>query len=159
MRGPHLGFRRSRTPPRIASSFTHHRASDGLRAPLPDEPAPGWGLDVAGRLPAMVSVKNDHWNEGSLKGDLKFAKSSPTSSAGSARFATCSVARPRLARFLLAPGPAPPRRARTRTRSSGPASRGLTVLFCDLRGSCRIVEDWQDNFPRLWERVSEASGS
>jgi adenylate cyclase len=34
----------------------------------------------------------------------------------------------------------------------------VTVLFCDLRGSCRIVEDGQGDLTKLWESVSEALG-
>jgi adenylate cyclase len=32
----------------------------------------------------------------------------------------------------------------------------VTVLFCDLRGSCKIAEDSQDDLPGLWERISRA---
>jgi adenylate cyclase len=32
----------------------------------------------------------------------------------------------------------------------------VTVLFCDLRGSCRIAEEGREDLPALWERVSAA---
>jgi adenylate cyclase len=31
-------------------------------------------------------------------------------------------------------------------------------LFCDLRGSCRIMDEGRDDLPGLWERVSTALG-
>jgi adenylate cyclase len=32
----------------------------------------------------------------------------------------------------------------------------VTVLFCDLRGSCRTAEEGEQDLPRLWERVGDA---
>src|SRR5262249_15225984 len=34
----------------------------------------------------------------------------------------------------------------------------VTVLFCDLRGSCKIAEEGQHEMLGLWDRVSEALG-
>ena len=34
----------------------------------------------------------------------------------------------------------------------------VTVLFCDLRGSCRIVEEGSGDLSKLWDCVSEALG-
>src|SRR5262249_17338189 len=31
-----------------------------------------------------------------------------------------------------------------------------TILFCDLRGSCKIADDAQDNLAGLWDRISTA---
>ncbi len=39
-----------------------------------------------------------------------------------------------------------------------PRQTEVTVLFCDLRGSCRIAEEGQDELFGLWNRVGEALG-
>ena len=37
-----------------------------------------------------------------------------------------------------------------------PRQAQVTVLFCDLRGSCRIAEEGSGDLPALWDRVSAA---
>jgi adenylate cyclase len=37
-----------------------------------------------------------------------------------------------------------------------PRQTEVTVLFCDLRGSCRLAEECQEELTALWNRVSEA---
>jgi adenylate cyclase len=39
-----------------------------------------------------------------------------------------------------------------------PREVNATVLFCDLRGSCKIVEGGQADLMKLWDNVSEALG-
>ncbi len=39
-----------------------------------------------------------------------------------------------------------------------PCVTRVTVLFCDIRGSCRIAELGQDNLLRLWDHVSTVLG-
>ncbi len=39
-----------------------------------------------------------------------------------------------------------------------PCVAEITVLFCDIRGSCRIAELGQDNLLRLWDHVSAVLG-
>ena len=39
-----------------------------------------------------------------------------------------------------------------------PREVNATVLFCDLRGSCKIVESGQGDLMALWDNVSEALG-
>ncbi|HZY85139.1 MAG TPA: adenylate/guanylate cyclase domain-containing protein, partial [Gemmataceae bacterium] len=37
-----------------------------------------------------------------------------------------------------------------------PRQATVTVLFCDLRSSCRIAEEGSQDLPALWDRVSAA---
>jgi adenylate cyclase len=39
-----------------------------------------------------------------------------------------------------------------------PRQAAVTVLFCDIRGSCRIAEQGQNDLMRLWDHVSAALG-
>ncbi len=61
--------------PKSASDFTLDAAFDwALCAPLPDGPAPGWGLYAAGRSRGVPQQAGGPSEQDLLKGDLKFAE-------------------------------------------------------------------------------------
>src|SRR5262249_50274987 len=39
-----------------------------------------------------------------------------------------------------------------------PREADVTVLFCDLRGSCRVADENRDDLAGLWDRVGESLG-
>jgi adenylate cyclase len=123
-----------------------------------DEASAGWGLYVAGRLPRDLNTQDSVSAE--LKGDLRFAQL--TADIFGALRQVHDLQRrhslllrflsPRVMRVLMAE----PNKTVEEVLEAKPAD--VTVLFCDLRGSCRIVEDGSGDLLRLWERVSEALG-
>ncbi len=128
-------------------------------APLPDDPQPGWGVYLSGRArqqkvartPRIVS-EDDH-----RKSDLKFAELAADlfGSLKQVNFLQRRVGQS--AHFFS------PRVIEALTRQDmdevlKPQEVEVTVLFCDLRGSCRIAEEGQQDLHDLWDRVSEALG-
>ena len=92
-----------------------------------------------------------------MQGDLKFAKLVADIFGGLRQVCSYRDRQAYLDRLLSGPV----RAALSRSEPDEvlrPRAATVTVLFCDLRGSCRIVEDSQDDLPQLWERFSEALG-
>jgi adenylate cyclase len=125
-----------------------------LCAPLPDEPAAGWGVYVTGRMfqefggPSRQAVQ---------KSDLKFASLVADIYGSLRQVLDLQKRQTILARFL------------SRTVLAALAEKDMdqvlkarqtevTVLFCDLRGSCRIAEETQDDLASVCDRMSEALG-
>lgn len=121
--------------------------------PLPDDPSPGWGLYVAGRDGSEVAANREEQR----KGDLKFTEL-VANIFGSLRQVhdlqrrhaqlTSVLSRPVLSVLAL----------EDVEQVLRPRETDVTVLFCDLRGSCRLTEEGQDDLPGLWARVSGALG-
>jgi len=123
-----------------------------LCAPLPDEPAAGWGLYVAGRLREEAGQPN---RQDLQTGDLKFAELVADIFGSLRQVRDLQRRQTTLERFFSRP---------VLSALSGrdieevlkPKQTDVTVLMCDLRGSCRIAEDTEMELPAIWKRVSEA---
>jgi adenylate cyclase len=127
-------------------------------APLLDDLSPDSGLYVTGRFPRVGAREEAglDLHPGS-KGDLKFAEL--TADMFASLRATRDLQRQVgiLSRFLS---------TKVQTAMAGrnveellrPRRMPVTVLFCDLRGSCRIAEGCADDLDALWETFGEALG-
>ena len=124
-----------------------------LCTPLPDEPSPGWALYLTGKLPEGLGAGPTR--ESILKGDLKFAELAADLFGALRQLCDLQRRQGQLSRFL------------SRTVVSALAGKDMeevfsprlvrvTVLFADLRGSCRIAEEGQHDMMSLWNRVSAA---
>jgi adenylate cyclase len=134
------------------TDFTAHAACDwALCVPLPDDPAPGWGLYVAGRLPGPVSQEV-------LKGDLKFAEVVADIFGSLRQVRNLQRRQTQLTSFLSRPV-VQVLAGQDIDAVLRPRQAEVTVLFCDLRGFCRLVDEGQDDLPGLWQRVSAALGT
>jgi adenylate cyclase len=136
--------------------FTETAGFDwALCMPLPDDPAPGWGLYLAGRLPGAAG--GAPVGDGRLKGDLKFAE--VVAEVFGALRQVCDLQRRQgqLSRFLSRPVLAA-LAGKDMEEVLQPRQATVTVLFCDLRGSCRIAEEGQHDLLALWNHVGAALG-
>jgi adenylate cyclase len=125
--------------------------------PLPDDPAPGWGLYVAGDINRSLGSYDSVAQDEELKSDLKFAELT-ADIFGALRQVThlqhrASILSTFLSQQVLI---ALANRDMEEVLERRPVE--ATVLFCDLRGSCRIVEEGQGDLMGLWDKVSEALG-
>jgi adenylate cyclase len=122
---------------------------------LPDEPSPGWALYVVGRLPSSLKASSNTWQEDQLKGDLKFTELVADVFGALRKVAHLERVESQLARFFSRP-------VRSVLLGQGneealaPRETDVTVLFCDLRGSCRIADDAPDDLGAVWDRISTA---
>jgi adenylate cyclase len=123
-----------------------------LCAPLPDEPVAGWGLYVAGKLREEAAGPP---RQDLQTGDLKFAELVADIFGSLRQVRDLQRRQTTLERFFSRP---------VLSALSGrdieevlkPKQTDVTVLMCDLRGSCRIAEDTELELPAIWKRVSEA---
>jgi adenylate cyclase len=126
--------------------------------PLLDDASTGYGLYVLGRLPRDLKSADSIQRDTELKSDLRFAQL--TSDIFGALRQVHDLQRrhslllrflsPRVARVLMTE----PNKTVEELLEAKPTD--VTVLFCDLRGSCRIAEEAACDLPKLWESVSEA---
>jgi adenylate cyclase len=146
--------------------YTVHKAYDwAICAPLPDDPSPGWGLYVAGRLTSLPSPPggegpgvrevNAPTQEDLLKSDLKFAEVVADIFGSLRQVRDLQRRQTQLMSILSRPVVAALAQEDT-DRVLQARETEVTVLFCDLRGSCRIMDEGQGDLPGLWSRVSEA---
>jgi adenylate cyclase len=121
--------------------------------PLPDDPAANCCLYLAGTLPEIrLGGPN---RDDLLKGDLKFAELVAEVFGALRQVGVLQKREGQLARFFSRP---------VRTALAGrdieaalkPRLATVTVLFCDLRGSCAIAEDGQADLMALWRQVNTA---
>ncbi len=126
-----------------------------LCTPLPDEPTPGWALYMTGKLPEGISIGPRR--DALLKSDLKFAEL--TADLFGALRQLCDLQRRQgqLSRFLSRTVVAA-LAGKDMEEVFRPRQVRVTVLFADLRGSCRIAEEGQHDMMALWNRVSAALG-
>jgi adenylate cyclase len=123
-----------------------------LCAPLPDEPVAGWGLYVTGRLrqttlgPAPQELQ---------AGDLKFAELAADIFGALRQVRELQRRQATLERFFSRPVLAA-LAGKDIDEVLKPRQTDVTVLMCDLRGSCRIAEGPEHDLASIWQRVSEA---
>ncbi len=146
-------------PPSEDSGFSLQdpRMNWAICTPLPDEPAPGWGLYIAGGLERNLSSDESVAKDLELKSDLKFAQLTADLFGALRQVRHLQHRTSVLSTFL------------SQQVLIALANQNIeevlerrpidaTVLFCDLRGSSRIVEEGQGDLMGLWDKVSEALG-
>jgi adenylate cyclase len=123
--------------------------------PLPDEPEPLCAAYLTGKLPPAILASNDPAQNKQLLGDAKFAKLVADILGALKDVSHLKQRQLHLNRLL-----SPPVRAALMQPKAEEALRAreadITVLFCDLRGSCGIAEQLPDKLDALWARVSSA---
>lgn len=130
-----------------------------LCAPLLEESCHGTGLYVVGRLPREVRTADSMARDNELKSDLKFARLTGDIYGALRQVHDLQKRQTLLLKFL-----SPKVAQLMQERATGKSIEDMleervtnvTVLFCDLRGSCRIVEEGSSNLAKLWGCVSEA---
>jgi adenylate cyclase len=123
-----------------------------LCAPLPDEPVAGWGLYVAGRLREEAGKPT---RQDLQTGDLKFAELVADIFGSLRQVRDLQRRQTTLERFFSRPVLSA-LAGRDIDAVLKPKETDVTVLMCDLRGSCRIAEDTDMELPAIWKRISEA---
>ncbi len=132
------------------------RSSDSdwaLCTPLPDEPTPGWALYLTGKLPEGISV--GPVRDSILKGDLKFAELAADLFGALRQLCDLQRRQGQLSRFL-SPTVVAALAGKDMDEVFRPRQVRVTVLFADLRGSCRIAEEGQHDMMSLWTKVTAA---
>ena len=148
----------SRITGKSSEEFTVGPGMDwAICAPLPDEPSPGWALYLTGSKPAAIAQAPGFADEGSHKSDLKFAELVADLFGSLRQVRDLQRRQTTLASFLSQPV-----RAALAERDTAevlrPRETEVTVLFCDLRGSCQIAEDSEGDLMQTCARLSEALG-
>ncbi len=146
-------------PPSEDSGFSLQdpKMNWAICTPLPDEPTPGWGLYIAGGLDRNLSTADSVARDLELKGDLKFTQLTADLFGALRQVRHLQHRTSVLSTFL------------SQQVLIALANQNIeevlerrpidaTVLFCDLRGSSRIVEEGQGDLMGLWDKVSEALG-
>jgi adenylate cyclase len=123
-----------------------------LCAPLPDEPAPGWGLYVTGQLHQGIAGQA---RQDLQSGDLKFAELVADIFGALRQLRDLERRQATLERFFSRPVLAA-LAEKDIDKVLEPRQTEVTVLMCDLRGSCRIAEDPEHDLSSIWQCVSEA---
>jgi adenylate cyclase len=127
-----------------------------LCVPLSDEPSPGWGVYVAGSIDLSAFAGGDAALTNLLKPDLKFAELTAEIFGALRQVLDLQRHQTLLRRFLTRPVLAALAETTNLDKVLQPRETEVTVLFCDLRGSCRAAEKGQADLQRLWNRVSTA---
>jgi adenylate cyclase len=126
-------------------------------APLPDEPVPGWALYVSGRLGPSASVLDARDREALLLSDLKFAELVAEIFGSLRQLLDLQRRQAHLTRLLS-------RQVLSALHEQDieevlrPRQTEVTVLFCDLRASCRLAEEGRHDLEELWDRINQALG-
>ena len=123
--------------------------------PIPHFGADRWGLYVAGRFPSRLNRPTDPEEDQQVSRDMKFAGLVAKVVASHRRVGHLQHRYDVMARFLSAPvRQALGKQEITEVLRQREAT--VTVLFCDLRGSCRIAEEGADDLMGLWTSISAA---
>jgi adenylate cyclase len=125
-----------------------------LCVPLADDTGSGWGLYVAGRL-MLTNLMQGAPQQEVLKSDLKFAELVAEIYAALRQVLDLQRRQGLLSRFLSRPV-LTALAEKDMDEVLKPRETEVTVLFCDLRGSCRIAEEGRHELMALWDQVSEA---
>jgi adenylate cyclase len=145
---------------RAEFSMTDPGTDWAICAPLLDESSAGYGVFVSGRMARELKTPDSVSKDPVLRADLKFAQLA-ADIFGALRQVHDLQRRQSLLLRFLSPRVVrvvvnEPNRSVEEVLEAKPAA--VTVLFCDLRGSCRIVEDGSSDLGKLWESVNEALG-
>ena len=118
----------------------------------------GWGLYVAGRFDgAAASTLLAPWESNELRDDVKFAEL-VGNILGSLRQVQVLRERQGVFRRFFSPGVMAVLSGGDAPRALEPREADVTVLFCDLRGFSRKVEEAADHLLEVLNRVSAALG-
>jgi adenylate cyclase len=125
-----------------------------LCVPLLDEASPGWGVYAAGQLPpALPEQPGD-----ALKADLKFAELVANVFGALRQVRDLQQRLTQLGRFVsrrvLATFLEHDQKKLEEVLKARAAY--VTVLFCDVRGSCQISEEAGSDLEGAWRQISEA---
>jgi adenylate cyclase len=129
-----------------------------LCVPMPDEIAPDQGLYAAGRLRHAGADTPNH--ERHAQGDLKFAQLTANIYASLLKMLELQNQQRTLSRFLPMPIISQMSRLAANQLDEFLQARecDISVLFCDLRGSCRIAESGSTDLHSLLRQINEALG-
>jgi adenylate cyclase len=119
--------------------------------PLPDDPSPGWALYVTGHLPGSLGGPTPQ----DLKSDLKFAELVADIFGALRQVRDLQQRQSTLASFLSRPVLAALADA-DMGEVLRPRETKVTVLFCDLRGSCHLAEEGDTELIGTCDRLTEA---
>ena len=145
-------------PSEPPDDFTAYAAVDwAICAPLPEDPTPGWGLYVIGRVPEVHPGTTPMQHE-AFKGDLKFAELAADVFGALRQVRDLQRRHALLSRFLSQAVLGVLLTQENLEEVLKPREVDVSVLFCDLRGSCRIGEEGRENLTGLWDNVSAALG-
>ncbi|HEY1379002.1 MAG TPA: adenylate/guanylate cyclase domain-containing protein [Gemmataceae bacterium] len=141
-------------------SLTDPGTDWAMCTPVLDEASAGYGLYVSGRLPRDLKTPDSVSKDAELRADLKFARLTADIFGALRQVHDLQRRQALLLRFLS------PRVVRVVVNEPNKSVEEVleakptpvTVLFCDLRGSCRIVEEGQTDLGQAWEGVSQALG-
>ncbi len=126
--------------------------------PIHCEVCQGWGLYVAGRfLGAEPSTLLAPWEQNELRDDVKFTEL-VADILGSLRQVQVLRERQGLFRRFFSPGVMSVLSSGDAARSLEPREADVTVVFCDLRGFSRRMEEAGDRLLEELNRVSAALG-
>jgi adenylate cyclase len=140
-----------------AFSLIDPRMSWAICTPLPDDPSPGWGLYIAGGVDRDLGSYDSVARDQELKGDLKFAQLT-ADLFGALRQVRDLQHRSSVLSTFLSQKVLRALACRNMEEVLERRPVEATVLFCDLRGSSRIVEEGQGDLMGMWDKVSEALG-
>jgi adenylate cyclase len=122
--------------------------------PLPDDPAPGWALYLTGRQGPSCG---DHPEETLQKSDLKFVSLVADIFGALRQVRDLQRRQTILSQFFSRPVLAALAQ-KDMDEVLKQRETEVTVLFCDLRGSCRIAEEAENELAGVCERVGAALG-
>ena len=126
--------------------------------PIQCDACPGWGLYVAGRFNgAAATTLLAPWESNELRDDVKFAEL-VADILGSLRQVQVLRERQGVFRRFFSPGVMSVISGGDAPRALEPRVTDVTVLFCDLRGFSRKVEEASDHLLEVLNRVSAALG-
>lgn len=126
--------------------------------PVHCEACPGWGLYVAGRFNgAAPSTLLAPWEQNELRDDVKFTEL-VADILGSLRQVQVLRERQAVFRRFFSPGVMGVLSSGDAARALEPRESDVSVLFCDLRGFSRRVEEAGDRLLGELNRVSTALG-
>jgi adenylate cyclase len=145
---------------RAEFSMTDPGTDWAICAPILDEASAGYGVYVSGRLNRDLKTPDSVSKDGELRADLRFARLTADIFGALRQIHDLQRRQSLLLRFLsprvVRVVVNEPNRSIEEVLEAKPAA--VTVLFCDLRGSCQIVEDGSSDLGKLWESVNEALG-
>ncbi len=126
--------------------------------PVPGDACAGWGLYVAGRFAGVEpSTLLAPWETNELRDDVKFAEL-VAEILGAIRQVQVLRERQGVFRRFFSPGIMNVLSGQDAAHALEPRETDVTVLFCDLRGFSRTVEEAGEQLLPLLNRVSAALG-